>query len=223
MPRRHVTTPRRPRGPAPPRRNLLLAGVLLGSERLTPKPTSGQLEPDIGRSLLDAPAICEGIDHLQTHAALCWFDSLADRDTAPASVLHTAKNRSILGHREIDVDWPARAMLDAVRYEFTHDRQDSAPASSRKARANLSSDGLAGTARRIERRCQLQVEISLHVPPPIVPFLLVPRHPKSQSRRHTRSAPNPRSLADQHFGREAATRDRTDPTPQTPGVGRKTI
>jgi hypothetical protein len=59
--------------------------------------------------------------------------SLADRDTAPASVLHTTENRSMLRHREIYVDWSPRAMLDAVRYEFTHDRQQGAPASSRKA------------------------------------------------------------------------------------------
>jgi len=97
---------------------------------MTPKTTSRELEPDVGRSLLDAPTICEGIDHPETHAALCWVDSLADRYMAPAAVLYATKYRSILGHLEIYPDWSARAMLDAVRYEFTHNRQESVPASS---------------------------------------------------------------------------------------------
>src|SRR4051794_1566424 len=105
---------------------------------------------------------------------------------------------------ETDVDWSARAMLDAVRYEFTHDRQQGAPASSRKARAKLSDDGPAGTARSIERCCQLQVEVSFHVLPPTFPFHTGTRAPREPIRRSD-SRPTSTESATPHycFGREA--------------------
>src|SRR3954468_13629364 len=77
-------------------------------------------------------------------------------------------------------------MLDAVRYELTHDRQEGAQASTRKARAKLSGNGRAGTATPIERRSQFQVEVCRHVLPPIVLLTLVPRHPQRQSVEATR-------------------------------------
>src|SRR4051794_11980667 len=99
---------------------------------------------------------------------------------------------------ETDVDWSARAMLDAVRYEFTHDRQQGAPASSRKARAKLSDDGPAGTARRSAAASSKLRSPFMFCHRPSL-STLVPEHPESQSVEATPAlqAPNrrPRTTA----------------------------
>ena len=75
----------------------------------------------MGAAFTDAPAARQGVDDPQTEATTLVCD-LSHLDFTPAVVLNLARDRTILGYRDLDLDYFARSIPQRVRHELADDQ-----------------------------------------------------------------------------------------------------